>query len=142
MSDLLDASVWVALTHADHVHHPRARRYWENEALGPVAFCRITALALLRHLTNRHIMHAGVLTGDAAWRTYRRWRALPSVVFLPDPADVETHLEHISRLVELTPRLWTDAYLAAFTLAGGLRFVTFDHDFTRFDGLDLLLLEA
>ncbi len=40
-------------------------------------------------------------------------------------------------------RLWTDAYLAAFALAGGYRLVSFDRDFLRFRpyGLNLLLLE-
>jgi hypothetical protein len=40
------------------------------------------------------------------------------------------------------PRHWTDAYLAAFAKAGGLRLVSFDGDFTRFGGLDLLRLEV
>jgi len=39
-------------------------------------------------------------------------------------------------------RQWTDAYLAAFAKAGGLRLVSFDGDFVHFDGLDLLRLEA
>ena len=106
------------------------------------AFCRLTALALLRHLTNRHIMQHAVLTGDAAWRTYDRRRELAGVVFLPGPAHVDARLERFSRSVDLTSRLWADAYLAAFALTDGLRLVSFDRDFARFDGLDLLHLEA
>jgi hypothetical protein len=52
MVDLLDASVWVPLSAPDHVHHVRARRYCQTEASGAMAFCRVTALALLRHVTN------------------------------------------------------------------------------------------
>jgi predicted nucleic acid-binding protein len=40
----------------------------------------------------------------------------------------------------LSPRLWTDAYLAAFALAGGHRLVTFDQGFLRFPGLEVLRL--
>jgi hypothetical protein len=41
-----------------------------------------------------------------------------------------------------SPKLWMDAYLAAFAMNGGLRLVTIDRDFKRFEahGLDLLLL--
>ena len=38
------------------------------------------------------------------------------------------------------PRLVTDMYLSAFATAAGLRLVTFDRDFLRFDGLDVLRL--
>ncbi|HEY5893043.1 MAG TPA: hypothetical protein VIT91_07410 [Chthoniobacterales bacterium] len=41
-----------------------------------------------------------------------------------------------------SPKVWMDAYLAAFAIAGGLRMVTLDHDFKAFveQGLDLRLL--
>jgi predicted nucleic acid-binding protein len=41
-----------------------------------------------------------------------------------------------------SPKLWMDAYLAAFAITGGLRLVTFDKDFRKFEnqGLDWLLL--
>jgi hypothetical protein len=55
MRDLLDSSVWLPLSAPDHVHYPRARRYWDDEAVDELAFCRVTALVLLRHLTNPRI---------------------------------------------------------------------------------------
>lgn len=41
-----------------------------------------------------------------------------------------------------SPKVWMDAYLAAFAVAGGLRLVTLDRDFKNFvpQGLDLTLL--
>ena len=50
--------------------------------------------------------------------------------------------EDLAALVRegFSPRLWTDAYLAAFALAGGHRLVTFDQDFLRFPGLEVLRL--
>jgi hypothetical protein len=44
--------------------------------------------------------------------------------------------------VFLAPKLWMDAYLAAFAIAGGMRIVTLDKDFRNFEsqGLNLLLL--
>lgn len=66
MPGLLDVSVWVPLSAPDHVHHGRARRYWEREAPEEIAFCRITELALLRHLTNPRILGEAALDGAAA----------------------------------------------------------------------------
>ena len=41
-----------------------------------------------------------------------------------------------------SPKRWTDAYLAAFAITGGLRMITLDKDFLNFEshGLDLVLL--
>ncbi len=140
MNDLLDASVWVPLCAPDHVHHERARRYWETEAAPRIAFCRVTALALLRHLTNPRIMQHAVQTSAAAWDTYEHWLALPEIAFLSDPPQLHDRLRQLSQSVNLGPALWTDAYLAAFAMAGGYRLVAFDADFRRFPGLDLLHL--
>ncbi|MHB8577748.1 MAG: hypothetical protein ACYDCQ_20745 [Dehalococcoidia bacterium] len=37
----------VPLSAPDHMHHARARRYWENESADKAAFCGVTALAYL-----------------------------------------------------------------------------------------------
>ena len=39
-----------------------------------------------------------------------------------------------------SPKLWMDAYLAAFALAGRYRIVTTDAGFRQFQGIDLLVL--
>ena len=39
-----------------------------------------------------------------------------------------------------SPKLWMDAYLAAFALTGGYRMVTTDTAFRQFQGLDVLVL--
>ena len=140
MVDLLDASVWVPLSAPDHVHHARARQYWQSEASEDVAFCRVTALALLRHLTNPRIMQHAVLTGGEAWEAYERWLALPEILFLADPSGLDEQLGQLSRSIPIDAALWTDAYLAAFALAGGCRLVAFDADFHRFPNLNFLHL--
>jgi predicted nucleic acid-binding protein len=40
------------------------------------------------------------------------------------------------------PRLWTDAYLAAYAQASGLVLVTFDQGFHQFDSLACHVLES
>ena len=41
----------------------------------------------------------------------------------------------------VTPRTWTDSYLAAFAMTEGARLISFDTDFQRYPDLDLLPLE-
>jgi toxin-antitoxin system PIN domain toxin len=140
MLDLLDVSVWVPLSAPDHVHHARARRYWEEEAAEEIAFCRITELALLRHLTNPRILGEAALDGSAAWRALGAWFAVPGIRRLTEPPGLDEWLARWSE--ELDPRggHWRDAYLAAFAAASGCRLVTFDGDFARYVGLELLHL--
>jgi uncharacterized protein len=140
--DLPDINVWLAFSVADHVHHQRARRYWYEESGDRLAFCRVTALGFLRLSTNASAMGGQPLTVPQAWQAYQAFRGLPEVLLADDPEDCDTWLERWALGGHPTPRQWTDAYLAAFARAGGLRIVSFDGDFTHFDGLDLLHLEA
>jgi len=57
-SSLVDANVWLALAVDAHVHHAPALNWFAAQAEGSRAFCRLTQLALLRHLTNGKIMGA------------------------------------------------------------------------------------
>ncbi|GIU99622.1 MAG: ribonuclease VapC41 [Actinomycetota bacterium] len=141
MADLLDASVWVALSAPDHIHHSRARRYWEEEADEELGFCRITALALVRYLTNPRILGEAALDGAAAWRALGTWLATPGVRWLEEPVGLDEWLARWSG--ELDPRggHWADAYLAAFAVAGDHRLVAFDADFRRYPEVRLLHLE-
>ena len=142
MPDLLDASVWVPLSAPDHVHHARARRYWDEEAAGELAFCRVTALALLRHLTNPRILGDAVLDGAGAWRALETWLAVARVTFLREPPGVDELLGGWASRLDLRGGRWTDAYLAAFAAASGCRLVAFDGDFTQYSGLEFLHLRT
>jgi toxin-antitoxin system PIN domain toxin len=142
MPDLLDASVWLPLSVPDHVHHARALRYWQHEAGDEMAFCRITALDLLRHLTNPRIAGPGALDGAAAWRALKSWLLVPGVRLLSEPVALDEWLERWSTTQNPRGGDWTDAYLAAFAAAGGCRLVAFDGDFHRYAGLAFLHLVA
>ena len=71
-ADLLDTNVWLALAAEAHTHHRSAETYWQNEAAPLTAFCRMTQLAFLRHLTNKSVMATHTLTPAAAWKKVRR----------------------------------------------------------------------
>ncbi len=140
-SDLLDANVWLALAAEAHTHHERAKAYWQTEAAAVAAFCRVTELAFLRHLTNRAIMGAQVLAPSEAWKKLTQFLALPEVQRLAEPTALDEQLAKYCDLGRTSPNLWTDAYLAAFAKSGGLRLVTFDCGFARFSGLGVLVLQ-
>lgn len=137
--DLPDVNVWLALSVSHHPHHGRALAYWAREAGPEVSFCRVTMLGLVRLLTQPRVMGEAALAPEAAVAVWARWRRLPEVSHRAEPTACEVTFE---RLVSpgLPARLLTDAYLAAYALSGGMRLVSFDADFKRFTGLDLLLL--
>lgn len=140
--DLLDTSVWLPLLAADHPHHHRATDYWMSEAASQAAFCRVTAMSLLRLLTNKTVMAHQVLTPQAAWQRYGDLRALPEVVFLREPDGLEQVLARWLQAPGIVPAQWTDAYLAAFAAVGNCRLVAFDADFRRFPGVAFLHLST
>jgi toxin-antitoxin system PIN domain toxin len=140
MPDLLDASVWVALSTGDHSHYARSRRYWDEEASDELAFCRLTALALLRHLTSPRILGEEALDGSRAWRALTTWLAVPRITLLAEPPGLDEFLGRWSDQPDLRGGHWTDAYLAAFAAASGCRLVSFDSDFRRYPGVEFLHL--
>jgi toxin-antitoxin system PIN domain toxin len=137
----LDANVWLALAAEAHAHHDRAQAFWSDEAAGVAAFCRVTQLAFLRHLTNPTIMGDHRLTPRGAWKKCSAFLALPEVRLLPEPPGLTEQLGRYCDLGRTSPNLWTDAYLAAFAKCAGLRLVSFDTGFATFTGLERLVLE-
>ncbi len=137
-TDLPDINVWLAFVDENHVHHKRAKDYWKTEAAENVSFNRITSLGFLRLAC---IIPAQPLTPREAWETYQQLKSLAEVTFTPEPLALDSALETICLKKDFVPRLWTDAYLAAFAKSLGFRLVTFDKDYRRFTGLSLLHLQ-
>jgi toxin-antitoxin system PIN domain toxin len=139
-TDLPDVNVWIALADHNHVHHGRARRYWNEEAAPQLAFCRVTMLGLLRLGTNPRVM--------AARRTPLRRCGRSIAASVPcrrshsslEPSDLERQMATWSDRPDFAPRAWTDCYLASLACLLGCRLVSLDGDFSRFDGLDVLHL--
>jgi toxin-antitoxin system PIN domain toxin len=141
LNDLLDTNVWVALSVPDHPLHPRCRDYWASEAGRQRTFCRLTWLALPRLLTERRVFGKRAIDGPKAWDTLQSWIEMPGVIFADEPAGLDELLRHWAGEADLRAGDWTDAYLAAFALAGDLRLVSTDRGFERFPGLSWLHLE-
>jgi uncharacterized protein len=142
---LCDNNVWLALALSGHVHHAGARD-WLETVVEPasVLFCRATQQAFLRLLTNTAVLAPygnPPLTNAQAWRAYEALLADDRIIFrAQESAGLDRHWKKFALRDTASPKLWMDAYLAAFALAGGYRMVTTDAAFRQFSGLDLVLL--
>ncbi len=140
---LVDANVWLAIAVDGHVHHAVATSWFDGQADGTCAFCRITQLALLRHLTNSKIMgEANVRTQVEAWRVYKSLAADPRIAFLDEPPGIDVAFHSLTQLPSPGHKRWTDAFLAAFASTLGLEVVTLDAGMTGFAGVSVRLLIA
>ena len=144
---LCDSNVWLALALSRHAHHAVARQWFEAvEDRSSVFFCRATQQTFLRLLTNAAVLSPygdPPLTNRQAWEAYEALLADDRIVFRGDePPGIEAQWERFALRDSASPKIWMDAYLAAFALAGGYRMVTTDVAFKQFRGLDLELLAS
>ena len=137
---LAEVNVWPALVFSDHVHHRKARAWFEAQSDGTCAFCRVTQLALLRHVTNTKIMGQFVQNQPDAWRSYDMLANDPRVLFLNEPAALNAAFRHFTRATAPLHGLWTEAFPAAFLVESQAQWMAFDQGFSHFAGLDLLVL--
>ncbi len=143
---LCDSNVWLALSLSKHSHHTAAREWLRTvEAPASVFMCRATQQAFLRLLTTAAILRPygnPPLTNRQAWSVYEALIADDRITFRADePAEVESLWRKLATRGTASSKLWMDAYLAAFAMAGRYRMVTTDAAFRQFRGLDVLIIE-
>jgi len=122
-----DINVWIALIFDQHRHNAEAVR-WYN-ALDPftiLVFCRHTQLGLFRLLSTDTVMGQNAMSLHDCWKVYDDWIDTGQAVLLPEPSMIESELRSRTSQALVAPKLWADAYLAAFVEAAGLTLVTFD----------------
>lgn len=144
-ADLPDSNVWVALVSDRHAQHALAAAWFES--LGddaPARFCRMTQNSFLRLMTVVEFQREDVLTNARAIEVYRRVRTDPRVGWMEEPSGLEERWLRWASIGTSSPKTWMDAYLAAFAEGSGLRLVTFDRGFRRYEksGLSVLILSA
>jgi uncharacterized protein len=97
-------------------------------------------MTFLRLLTNKAVMGSHVLLPSEAWKKSEEFLALPEVELVSEPHGLDATWKAYAEMGRWSAGHWTDAYLAAFSKCGGLRLVTFDKGFSRFEALDCLIL--
>ena len=143
VSTLCDVNVLLALSTDRHASHAAAVRWLDGVPVGGAMICRIAQAGLLRLLNNPAVMREDVLNTDACWELWHQLLEDERIRFTPtEPPGLDAVFERFTRGRSVTPRLWTDAYLAAYAQASGLVLVTFDQGFRQFDSLTCLVIES
>jgi toxin-antitoxin system PIN domain toxin len=142
---LPDVNIWLAMCISGHADHARARCWFDARADEDLlAFCRVTQHGVLRLLTNAAVMAPfgdPPLTNEAAWSVFDALCADDRIDLVErEPSGIDERWRSFSTRATASTRLWTDAYLAAFAVAGDYTVVTVDNAFRQFDGVALELL--
>lgn len=82
------------------------------------------------------------MTNRTALMALKILQARPNVTVREEPSGTAALWHQMATPNTPSPKVWMDAYLAAFAITGGLNFVTLDGDFKNFEthGLQLVLL--
>ena len=140
IADLPDLNVWLALASPTHQHHSSAVQYWEEQASQQVLFCTVTALGLVRLVMQPKVMGDSALTPAEASTLLETFMQQPGVCHAQPSSEGWDVFHGLMRQAEMSPRLCTDAHLAALAITNQWRLVSFDCDFQLFSGLNLLQL--
>jgi toxin-antitoxin system PIN domain toxin len=95
-------------------------------------FCRLTQQGFLRLLTTPQVMDKRAQTLPGAWQAYDDLYNDPRVVYADEPENVEIIWRSNTQKLAFSPKVWNDAYLAAFAQAAGFEIVTFDRGFEQY----------
>jgi uncharacterized protein len=138
--NLPDTNLWLALALSKHEFHSIALDWFARQSEeGSVLFCRSTQQSVLRLVTTEAVMRLYALppmTNDGAWDLYEGFLADRRISWASEPRGLESRWKGFAARSTASPKLWMDAYLAAFAMAGGHQLVTTDKAFTQFAGLD------
>lgn len=145
----VDTNVWIAFHFKGHPHHHLAAEFMQRRSENePASLTRAVELSWLRLVTTAAICRsygAAVLTNSAAVQALELWRSRPQIRCLDaDPEGTRELWLELAAVPSASPKVWMDAYLAAFAIRSGHPIATFDADFRRFEaaGLQLRLLSA
>lgn len=141
MPSLCDVNLLLAASYDRHIHHPAALAWLEKQDELSLVICRQTQLGLLRLLTNASVMGTEVCTLTQAWEIYEILMSDERFDFYAEPLGLEPYLRKYTQSGRVSPKLWQDAYLAAFARAAKLHLATFDEGFRQFESLRLTVLE-
>lgn len=143
MKHLCDSNVFLAIALEQHAHYALASAWFTALPEPETAlFCRSTWISFLRLLTQKLAPDYLPLTDREAWVALDRLMEDDVTGFAAEPEGLVPVWQQLTEGDAASPKVWMDAYLAAFAIIDGLRLVTLDSDFRNFEraGLDLIVL--
>ena len=145
---LFDTNVWLAALFNSHPFHALAQRALrEATPAQPAVFCRATQQNFWRLACTPALLKvygAEGFSNREAWVALDALQALAQVRVHDEPPGTFALWRTLANADTAAPKVWMDAYLAAFAIAGSLRLVTFDQDFNKFaaQGLEFRLISG
>lgn len=132
MTYLPDVNVWLAMSFRSHVHFSKAAAWYQsvNEDAS-ILFCRMTQQGFLRLATHPKVAGSEVVTLADAWKLYDRIFEDSRVGYAIEPRGIEARWRAFTQSPLFSPKVWNDAYLAAFAVEGGCELVTLDGGFAQ-----------
>jgi len=133
---LVDANVLLYSVNSDAPHHDKSRRWLDNALSGDdtVAFAWIALLAFVR-LSTKVALFPSPLGVDAALDRVDAWLGAPSAVVIEPTTDHARIVRSLLGPLGVGGNLVNDAHLAALAVENRCAIVSYDHDFTRFEGI-------
>ena len=139
MDAVADINVVFALLNERHAFHERACGWLDAREPGfRLRICRPVQMTLIRLLCNAAAMDGDPLTLPEAWKLYARLMGDPSVAFLSEPDALLPVWIHLCQPFGASPKVLTDAYLAAMAICTDLPLASFDSDFLQYPGLEVI----
>lgn len=136
MATLYDSGVWLALTFTAPPHHALAiAAHAKATRRNPACFCRATQQSFLRLATTPAILRAYGAEGLSNREALQARDALmrqAAIRFLDEPAGLQALWHQLAGLDSTSPKVWMDAYLAAFAIRHDAALLTLDRDFLNF----------
>jgi toxin-antitoxin system PIN domain toxin len=137
---LPDINVWLAIAFNSHSHFVVANAWYTGRPGERCFFCRWTQQGFLRLATNSAIFKQDAVSLRNAWRMYDKMLSDPRIAFADEPEGLEVIWREYTHRRSFLPKVWGDAYLAAFARAASLELVTFDKGFSQYKKLTRTIL--
>ncbi len=133
---LVDANVLLYAVNRDAEHHETARAWLDRALSGDatVAFSWVALLAFVRLSTKVGLFPSPLGIEGALDRVHAWTTAAPAVIVEPTP-DHAMVLRRLLGEVGVGGNLVNDAHLAALAVEHRCVVVSYDNDFSRFDGV-------
>ena len=126
---LPDVNYWLALSLQAHPHHAKVSEHFESDPASRLHFCRSTQQGLLRLLTTAavtNLVGRPPLSNHSAIKSMDALLGHDRIHFATEPERLYERWKGFADVGTASPKLWVDAYLAAFAAADGFQLVTMD----------------
>lgn len=133
---LVDANILLYAVNEDAPNHHSAHTWLDGALSGgaTVGFAWIVTPAFIR-LSSKVGLFPSPLSVDGALDRVDAWLAQPSAVIVEPTARHLSLVRGFLNSVGVGGNLVNDAYLAALAIEHRSEIVSYDHDFSRFDGV-------